>query len=1403
MAAAKLALKAGGERAGEQRQNKLIQDNTDLAAVLMAPDRIQEIVSRRTFGSSWMGSYHAYDAGLLSGREEFSAEASSRLRMAMDWLHAWARLPEEDRQDERVSDADRAELAMALLRLRSPKKAARFLRSWTWRQYSFEAGWRLGRRLIDLGQYEQLITLTAAAGNDVWLLLGLASEARSMGYLLPAAPLARLLRLLAHRRVKLPESKQWNMRWTLLYAVSATIELAARVLPPEPETWAAILRRYLPSAPPSELASRFGFDRAPLLRAYALEAALRGQKLALLDVAPPEVREQLGERERYGRSQETETFLQEVGGLLAWSVLSAEVACGRMPASLAEAVGMAVEETSSREARSYRQVNSLRQTVALEWLRILQDAGAAKGTEVDAFKSWLARQEDTLWSGTLISLCRSAARAEGFEQLAVDFATGAYQILEASRENAESRADSYLNLSRAILAVSPPEASVYFNRAVDIASRIGDENLSRWAALLHLADAAGERDNPRPRTAYRLSRVAELTYEYVARDKHFDWAGTVEALTSLCASSALAILSRWRDRRFGTFGRLLPHAIYRLAEQNQLPVITPVVFGGIEARWDRLADLRRVVAVETDPARRSVAAQVAYRYIRVQPENSETWSELRDLGSTYGIDFPDIDRLVATNRNRVPTEKNPPAPEFLLAESERRSPDWSTIFQDVDLTNSDALRWAYAAIRTYDPPYECEAFYREAFARVRIGWESTLVRAIASWPDFGIFDLRYLLDALPSPPSKQVAFRNAVRDAVLSACRREPERVHRRGWNSPIPFEKLHAEGITLDQDVVRATLEGFTRQVDTLDVSEMFHLVDPLAACLSPAEADEALNFGLDLLENVLRPEDGDGLWRPELHPPQSLISALAGYVWAGLGSPVVAERWQYAHVVRTVIELGWSELLDALIAWAESGEAGPFVDQGLQFYVWHARQWLLIGLARGGLENAAALRPVAQPLQRWLREEHVLIRDFAARALRTLVAAGELEAEEAGDLNSVNQPSLLEQVSASCLELTDDASASEQAIGDDEKYYFGIDIGPYWFQLLGRVFGLTQGAIELRARQALRQRMGWSGGGRREDARYWRKIFDDGETMHSHGDLPKTDDLCTYHGYHAMMLVAAVLLKDRPVRRHPEEPLDDFRGWLSRYLLTRTDGRWLADWRDPRLVMDPPPAGYGDKLWRWSVTPDYLDEKLVTDDGLIVLWGSWTGGDEDYRETVSICSALVSHTGAEALVAALQTAPETGRFALPRAGLQDDLEAGTLRLRGWVTDEHVSGRIDEGDPWAKGLCYPGPAPSEEAIAKAGLTTLTNGRTWDGSSYLLRREVWTRIEGLGREAQAISGSRLSGDHGFVKRLLDAYPEDRLVLTVEVRRPPRYERDKDEFELYPWPYARYYLIGDDGVAHAL
>ena len=642
-----------------------------------------------------------------------------------------------------------------------------------------------------------------------------------------------------------------------------------------------------------------------------------------------------------------------------------------------------------------------------------------------------------------------------------------------------------------------------------------------------------------------------------------------------------------------------------------------------------------------------------------------------------------------------------------------------------------------------------------------------------------------------------------LRGAIIKACRLEPRRVHRHGWGQLLPFETLVADGVISDRDVVKAMIDGYSEQVGTVGAGPLFHLLDPLAASLSVDEADEVLCYGLNLMEDILRPEDGDGPWCVELMPRDNVVAALAAYLWVGLGSPIASVRWEHAHAVRGCVELSWVDILGALAEWAGSGVAGPFADHRLEFYLWHARQWLLLGLARGGAGNPVALRPLITILRQMLAQEHVVIRELAAQSLRLLVAINEPESEKWKVPDHVNSPSLPRQIYTGwAIDKSDEEGIREEQTSDDDKYYFGIDIGPYWFAPMGRAFGITESAVRKRALRVIREKLGGRGGGWRNDARISRRIFENDDTSHRHASLPPTDDLVAYQSYHAMMITAGALLKQRPVRHRSNEGVDEFEKWLRDYLLTREDGCWLADRRDPRIIVNhQQEEEQKDASWRYSIDTKYLDQKLLTDDGLIVFWANCA----TERETVLVRSALVSNDGAAALLAALQTAPELGQTWLPAAGEDEESKMSSARLLGWVADNASTRSLDEFDPWSKKLRYPGPCPAQGIADRSKLVSQADGRVWRGAGgALLRSETWIHGRGYGRNADVEPGSRLGGNHGFVKVLLDSFPGHQLILSVEVRRQSsRDNRCEDEFNSYTFPYKRFYLMDSYGVPVSL
>lgn len=123
--------------------------------------------------------------------------------------------------------------------------------------------------------------------------------------------------------------------------------------------------------------------------------------------------------------------------------------------------------------------------------------------------------------------------------------------------------------------------------------------------------------------AYRLARCAELTYNYVDRDKHFDWEATVEAISGLCGKSSLAILSRWRDRDFGWPERILPIAVNFLVARGDLKPKIALALIGFRAQWNELFLLGSSLATCANKAEKEVTTELVCRYMTLGQQDLE------------------------------------------------------------------------------------------------------------------------------------------------------------------------------------------------------------------------------------------------------------------------------------------------------------------------------------------------------------------------------------------------------------------------------------------------------------------------------------------------------------------------------------------------------------------------------------------------------------------------------------------------------------------------------------------------------------------------------------------------------------------------------------------------------------
>lgn len=1411
--AAKLAMRGGGEAAGDSRHLGLLQANTDLAGRLLDTGTVQDLVSRRGFTGKWLGARHAYEAALLSENPQLAAEARSRLRLAQEWLASWMRLPVEERRSQPVEDAEVAALAMADLRVHGALACVQELSRWKPSVVGYRVSSILTRRLIDGGEASLVAALDEGlrdASIAKWALLpalGFLDELRRVGAY-PSRELVQFILRRLPRKKRLGEGTVARHRGEVfgLISVVNAIESAAHYGLGTRPRFLALLDAYLPKTPGPAWAHPFGETRVPYLRAYALRGALLGGELDEATLAEESVRKDLTGNKHYGRSEDTRRFVSHVSTVLPWYLLRARWAID--PPNDAAAARAAIA-AAHKAATGWNDVRSHERGLIESEVAVLWFGGFAiwpvEDSDVEEFFTWADGSNHSVAPSTSTELGRLAARTDHLKRWAFDLCMRGLSGEHDSSEMVDSKIGAYLAVSRALLALDSREAAAYLERAIEVANRLGDEAYDRWDCLLQLVEYALRSPPNRPDIAYRFGRCGEVVHEYL--DKHFDWDATLRGLCGLSPEGGLAVASRWRDRSVGWFDDVLTGAIEAVVTMRAIDPREGAAFVGFDFAWDypKLLDQALGTSHSDAERRRILAALEPYLRLKVLP--AKTWRALEAAsarhavaGSEFGARAIEAEvrltKLLSSGRKKQDGAELDPEP---------LTPDhWDGVFKADSLSDANGFaavlsRTNYSMRRLYDTG----AFWREAYARVTPGGEAAFVGLALSHPDLGLMEVDGIISALPAAWRT----RHAVRNALKTGLERMLTEHHTYVWHNrmyqriSIPkVAEVVGEPISWAVDILA---KAFASNSTPLKAGESFQLASILAMTLSPADALEALDFGLHLIEDPLRPEDGDGPWAPDLVPKPGAPGAAAALLWGCLGAPQAAIRWQGAHAVRLLCALDRSEILDDLVAFAEGRPLGPFVDRRFVFYDRHARMWLLIALARAALDNPLTVARYRDFLlaEACDREPHVLTCQFAHDAVMAVHGAGlgGLSAAELSRLGAVNRSSIPQ-------EKTDPHPTPRVGVPkrdrDSQRFHFAHDMDRYWFDPLSDCFHVSGAFVEDVAEQIVCD--DWKvtlTGTWAEDERQKTGLYRDfNRSMTSHGSLPEIDNLDFYFSFHALMTAAGKLLRTHPLHADLDGAKPRFDEWIRRHLLSRRDGRWLSDRRDP-IPRDAEDlcSGSGDD-WRWSVVADDFVSALHPTERQLTVWGSWSSTRDGTGFEASVSSALVSPTLAPALLRAMQTVPNSRDVWLPWEGADSEIDEGKFKLKGWIEAQDRSRELDEHDPWSGNVGFPPQRPAAFIRDAMAWKTDADCRVWrDGKGEVMWSEVWGSAKDREGELPA-SGDRLVASREALTTMLKRLD---LHLLVEVqlqhtsRRDSWQRRNEDEVE-YADPYSRLFLVKSDG-----
>ena len=782
---------------------------------------------------------------------------------------------------------------------------------------------------------------------------------------------------------------------------------------------------------------------------------------------------------------------------------------------------------------------------------------------------------------------------------------------------------------------------------------------------------------------------------------------------------------------------------------------------------DVLGLLRR--AIEAAPTDAQLIVDRISEFDRANRRSPQFLSEMKVLAKRLNVDLSNSQYGSSATSGTTPTPHSETRAdagskwEQTRLEGCRAAREQLALF---DCSTSEGMEQARELV-TINQYLSIDDLINRAFDRPRSRWHE-VINAFAQNQNFGTHDYRGLLQHLRGqgnlPASAQAASRNLADGAVIKFC----VNITTTSWD-PLPLSVLADFAGMSAVEIFDAAARGLGARSELLDAESCFALAGRVAAFLTSDEAREAFDAAIDELAYLVEPTTADGPWSTELEPPASVHQCIAGYVWSALGDPSEEVRWRAAHAVKLLCDLERTPETEALARFALDSDCRPFCDSGLVFYDKHARQWLFMAIERCAGERPRAVKAFEPVLRRAVfgGDTHVVLRESAKRSLQLMSASGViiLTAAEAEQLARVNQPTS-DPITLDRFKRPH--SRDELHVGDVAEFYFPFDFREHWLQPLARCFDFSVVDLERKASDVITQLWGLANRGHHEeDARYARGVYGDRRTYLYKYDRPQVDDLDFYLATHALMTVAGQLIESVPVYVDQDANIDqdaadnDFTLWLASHRPTRSDGRWLADRRDPppldQTALSAQTTGNDD--WRWQVKASDFAEKLGSGRaGFVTLWQYASEAVERAEQTVTVRSALLSRERARALLVALQTANSSMDFRIPSAG--DDLEqkAGENQLLGWVDDEEQREGIDTRDPLAGGVRFPPPQPSIDICTLLGLQPDEDRRVWTmggGDVVGLLSTTWNELvdRGHGREVGS-AGHRLEVKHDLLTELL-------------------------------------------------
>ncbi len=1405
--AIKIAMRAGEEVAGTRRQLSLQQGNIDLLVSLQGKEEVQAIALRRKLAGSWEGSENCYTASLLSGIPEFKGEARGYLRSAVNWLEIFFREREKEKDgphEKDVEEQDILEMLHAAYNLHGGAGWLAFCERFN-PEWLFEVVKDLAKRFIDLGNFQAADEILQLNRSEVYFVIAIASELTEVCRFPDKKMLAPCLALLATKKRKI-RMNTWHYRDRTASSFLNFIEACVRAKLPRKQIL-LVLGFYFPKRAPSNMhSSHDARERTTFLRAAALRTLLEGDAgNAIDDILPDSLHRSKTDKKKAG--DDIDDFSQVVGSLLPWFLLRARAIANSVGDFLKEA-NQASEASRKATERRYRRHDQLPWEVVSACRSVIVAHDKADEKEVGAFFDKYLAGNGAFSLPNMLGLVRAAYRCDHLRKVARRVEQLAHDIIK-SDDSAEPNEISglYIDLARGVLTNSVEDASVYFDDAVKSVSKFGDEIVERWEAIVAIGKQAVLREGISDSIAHRFARCAEIVGNSVAREKHWNRYEAVSVCARMSPAVGISMVSRWRDRDIGTFEYQLNAVLTELLNSNRISAAVGWVLTKLCSPYYRTEFIDLCLRKElTKKSRLSLLSDIVATFQK-EGVGLGFWKKLHQIASANGLTNDDLEATLSfapagredSTQSKGSVSKRKPEKKF------------DAIYKNLNILSSagfEELITRFKKMSEADQFRGTSLFWQETVKRVGEKDLWTFLEVVLQSEEANKYDLQTLWGCIPDDWKTAVSFKKKW-PHVVKQC----GRAYSYELANIFAFDYF-SSAVNLDSTgrakLTEGIIEGLALGYEFAGSDVLFGFVSIASSLATSDEALELLDFSLSRFEIYISPDQADGPWDDWLHVGQDISQNVAGLLWSALGSPRAEIRWRAAHSIHKLAEFRCTDVIDGLFYWFNRRDQGAFGSKNFVFYDLHARLYFLIAMSRISIDTAELLEKYAACLiETALSERHLLIQRYATGIAFNIESALPGTCDKAA-LETAKERGI-SQLSTKSVNWRHETVNSywheRNEIDRTCNYHVGLDFDAYWLRPLGEAFGVPQKQVEELVAEVVVNEWGIQvPEGKVKDARsnLWNRSSSGRETWYRHSDYPKTDDLTFYYSYHAMLVVAGKLLEKMHTLVEEDSAENRFEYWLSRHLLTRPDGRWISDCRDPVPLSRPSWIFDLGKGTESATVPDseFLDCLKATQGTEVWLTvnGGWHERNDSRAQNFSIRSALVSKTASNALLNALATCSDPYDYKLPYYEEEDmEVNAPPFMLMGWIDDIDVSKAMDELDPFAEDADYPPYSVGKELMDKLGLAVSPDGRQWKSSNFereVMRGEIWSSLKDQGEEATAQAGKRLRASVAFLKQLCSVTGCD-LILNVQIKRDILHRHREEQYE-YTKPLHKVFIFSANG-----